>query len=73
LSTGKLQLYAGAAAAAVDDTGEAIRLILYADGAAVAATELTPARAVRLGGELLAAAGERLGDQLAELRRKNSG
>jgi hypothetical protein len=61
-----------AAPAAVDGTGEAIRLVMYRDGTAIAATELAPTTAIALAGELLGAAGLRLADDLAELRRKDS-
>jgi hypothetical protein len=59
-----------AAPAVVDASGEAIRLVLPRDGTA---TELAPTAAITLAGALLDAAGSRLADDLAELRRKNSG
>jgi hypothetical protein len=61
-----------AAPAVVDASDEAIRLVLLRNGTAVVATELTPVLAIRLGGELLAAAGLRLADDLAALRAKDS-
>jgi hypothetical protein len=62
-----------AAPAVVDASGEAIRLVLLRDGNAITATELAPTAAIALAGALLDAAGSRLADDLAELRRKNSG
>jgi hypothetical protein len=62
-----------AAPVAVDASGAVIRLVLLRDGGAVAAAPLSPVAAIRLAGELLDEAGLRLADQLAELRRKNSG
>ena len=59
-----------AAPAAVDGSGAEIRLIVYRNGDAIAAAPLSPVAAVRLGGELLAAAGERLGADLAALRQQ---
>jgi hypothetical protein len=47
------------AGAAIDDNDDAIRLVMYRDGAAVAATILAPISALRLAGELLDAAGIR--------------
>lgn len=60
----------GAASVAVDDSGEAIRLIVHHDGGAVAAVEIAPTRAIRIAGELLDSAGLRLGAELAAARRK---
>lgn len=56
----------------VDDTDGLIKLIVYRDGAAIAAMELRPTAAIRLGGELLDAAGLRLADELEALRAKAS-
>jgi hypothetical protein len=61
-----------AAPAVVDATGAEIRLIVYRNGEAIAATPLSPVLAIQLGGELRAAAGLRLADDLAELRQKDS-
>jgi hypothetical protein len=61
-----------AAPVVVDASDKAIRLVLLRNGEAVVATELTPVLAIRLGGELLAAAGLRLADDLAALRAKDS-
>jgi hypothetical protein len=57
-----------AGAAVVDDSGTMIHLVMYRDGTAIAATPLSPVAAIRIGGELLGAAGLRLADDLAELR-----
>jgi hypothetical protein len=62
-----------AAPAVVDGSGTAIRLVLYRDGAAIAATEIEATTAIALAGELLGAAGMRLADDLAELRRRPPG
>jgi hypothetical protein len=62
-----------AARAVVDAGGEAIRLVLLRDGTAITATEIAPTAAIALASALLDAAGSRLADDLAELRRKNSG
>jgi hypothetical protein len=61
-----------AAPAIVDARGEAIRLVLFREGAAIAAAELAATTAIALAGELLGAAGIRLADDLAELRAKDS-
>ena len=57
-----------ALAAAVDDAADVIRLVMYRDDTAVAATELGPLAAVRLAGELLDAADLRLAGELKALR-----
>jgi hypothetical protein len=59
-----------AAPAVVDASDEAIRLVLLRDGTAITATEIAPTAAIALAGALLDAAGSRLADDLAKLRRK---
>jgi hypothetical protein len=61
-----------AAPAAVDASGAAIRLVMYRDGTAIAATALEATTAIALAGKLLGAAGIRVADDLAELRQKDS-
>jgi hypothetical protein len=61
---------APAAVVDCDGTGAEIRLVMYpVTGSAIAAS-ISALAAVRLGGELLAAAGERLAADLAELRAR---
>jgi hypothetical protein len=61
---------AAEAAAVVDGSGVGIRLIVYRNGDAIAATELAPTTAIALAGRLLDAAGSHLVDDLVALRRR---
>jgi hypothetical protein len=57
--------------AEVDDSGKEIRRIMHCDCGVAVAAELASTVAIELAGQLLSAAGNRLSDELVELRKVN--